>query len=120
MARILVVDDSPTEARHLADTLTRQGHSVMTACSGDDGITLASAEQPDVILMDVVMPGKDGFQATREITRAAATRHIPVIIVSAKNQAVDEVWGRRQGASFYLTKPVDGRPLIAAVNDVLD
>ena len=120
MDRILVVDDSPTEARHLADTLIRQGHSVLTACSGDDGITLASAEQPDVILMDVVMPGKDGFQATREITQSAETRHIPVIIVSAKSQTVDAIWGRRQGASVYLTKPVDGRQLIAAVNDVLD
>jgi len=119
MARILVVDDSPTEARALTDKLTREGHSVLTASSGEDGITLACAEQPDVILMDVVMPGKDGFQATREITRSASTGHIPVIIVSAKSDSVDEVWGLRQGARCYLTKPVDDKQLKAAVNNVL-
>ena len=120
MARILVADYSPTEACLLVDTLSRQGHGVMTACSGEDGITLASDEQPDLILMDVVMPGKDSFQATREITRSDVTGHIPVIIVSAKSQAVDEVWGRRQGVRCYLTKPVNGRQRLAAVNGELD
>jgi twitching motility two-component system response regulator PilH len=119
MARILVVDDSPTELLQFSEVLSRQGHHVLTAPSGDAALELASVAQPDVILMDVVMPGMDGFQATRRLTRGEATRHIPVIIVSAKRQETDAVWGQRQGAACYLTKPVTDRKLIAAVNDVL-
>lgn len=119
MARILVVDDSPAEAHHFVNVLARQGHEVLTANSGEDGIDMAGAEQPDVILMDVVMPGVNGFQATRQITRATNTRHIPVIIVSSKSQDADRVWGERQGACGYLTKPVDDRTLIKAVNGAL-
>ena len=80
---------------------------------------MASSEQPDVILMDVVMPGINGFQATRQITRADETSHIPVVIVSSKDQDADKVWGQRQGACGYLTKPVDDRTLISAVNGLL-
>lgn len=119
MARILVVDDSPAETHKFVNALARQGHQVLTATSGSDGIDMASAEQPDVILMDVVMPGVNGFQATRQLTRNTATSHIPIIIVSAKNQDADRVWGERQGACGYLTKPVDDRTLIDAVNDAL-
>ena len=119
MARILVVDDSPTETHQFVNTLAKHGHQVLTATSGNDGIDLASAEQPDVILMDVVMPGINGFQATRQLTRGLKTQHIPVIIVSTKGLAADRVWGERQGASGYLTKPVDDRTLIRAVNDAL-
>jgi twitching motility two-component system response regulator PilH len=119
MARILVVDDSPTETHQLVNVLAKHGHQVLTAATGTDGIDVASVEQPDVILMDVVMPGINGFQATRELTRADRTRHIPVIIVSTKGQTTDRVWGQRQGASGYLTKPVDDDTLIRAVNAVL-
>jgi twitching motility two-component system response regulator PilH len=119
MARILVVDDSPTETHQFVNALARQGHQVLTATCGNDGIDIASAEQPDIILMDVVMPGINGFQATRQITRSEATSHIPVIIVSSKSQDADRVWGERQGACGYLTKPVDDRTLIDTVNDVL-
>ena len=119
MARILVVDDSPTETHQFVNALARQGHLVLTATCGNDGIELAFAEQPDIILMDVVMPGINGFQATRQITRSEATSHIPVIIVSSKSQDADRVWGERQGACGYLTKPVDDRTLIDTVNDVL-
>jgi twitching motility two-component system response regulator PilH len=101
------------------NALARQGHQVLTATCGNDGIELASTEQPDIILMDVVMPGINGFQATRQITRSEATSHIPVIIVSSKSQDADRVWGERQGACGYLTKPVDDRTLIDTVNDVL-
>lgn len=120
MARILVVDDSPTETHLLANVLAKHGHDVMTAASGGDGIDLAGAEQPDVILMDVVMPGINGFQATRQITRNRGTSHIPVIMVSSKSQDADRVWGVRQGASDYLTKPIDEKSLMRAVNDALD
>ncbi|MEM7078516.1 MAG: response regulator [Pseudomonadota bacterium] len=119
MARILVVDDSPTETHQMVNTLARQGHQVLTAATGSDGVSMASMEQPDIILMDVVMPGINGFQATRQITRNNETRHIPVIIVSSKSQDADRVWGERQGACGYLTKPVDDRTLIEAVNGLL-
>ncbi|MCZ6710619.1 MAG: response regulator [Gammaproteobacteria bacterium] len=119
MARILVVDDSPTETHQFVNVLARHGHQVLTAASGSDGISLASEEQPDIILMDVIMPGINGFQATRQLTRNDETSHIPVIIVSSKSQDADRIWGARQGACGYLTKPVDDRTLIDTVNDVL-
>ena len=119
MARILVVDDSPAETHQFVNVLAKHGHQVLTATSGSDGIDLASTEQPDVILMDVVMPGINGFQATRQLTRGSDTSHIPVIIVSSKNQDTDRLWGERQGARGYLTKPVDDRTLIDAVNGAL-
>jgi len=119
MARILVVDDSPTETHQFVNALARHGHQVLTAASGSDGISMASSEQPDVILMDVVMPGINGFQATRQLTKNEITSHIPVIIVSSKNQEADRVWGERQGARDYLTKPVDDQTLINTVDRVL-
>ena len=119
MARILIVDDSPTETHQMVNTLARQGHQVLTAATGTDGISLASAEQPDIILMDVVMPGVNGFQATRQITRSGDTSHIPVIIVSSKDQDADKVWGERQGAVGYLTRPLDDKILISTVNGLL-
>ncbi|MGE0706085.1 MAG: PleD family two-component system response regulator [Vicinamibacterales bacterium] len=119
MARILVVDDSPTETHRFVNVLARHGHQVLTAASGSDGITMASEELPDIILMDVVMPGINGFQATRQLTRNEITSHIPVIIVSSKSQDADRIWGERQGACGYLTKPVDDKTLINTVNDVL-
>lgn len=120
MARILVVDDSPTETHRFVNVLARHGHQVLTAASGSDGITMASEELPDIILMDVVMPGINGFQATRHLTRNENTSHIPVIIVSSKSQDADRVWGERQGACGYLTKPVDDKTLISTVNHVLN
>jgi len=119
MARILVVDDSPTETHQFVNALAGDGHQVITAASGSDGISIASEEMPDIILMDVVMPGINGFQATRQLTRSESTAHIPVIIVSSKNQDADRIWGERQGARGYLTKPVDDRTLIDTVNNVL-
>ena len=119
MARILVVDDSPTETHQMVNMLASHGHQVLTAATGSDGVSIASEEQPDVILMDVVMPGINGFQATRQITRNEDTSHIPVIIVSSKDQDADKVWGERQGACGYITKPIDDRVLINAVNGLL-
>ena len=119
MARILVIDDSPTEIHHFVSLLARHGHEVVTASNADDGISLAGNEKPDIILMDVVMPGINGFQATRHLTRSDTTKHIPVIIVSSKNQETDVVWGQRQGAKGYLTKPIKEQILIETVNEVL-
>lgn len=119
MPKILVVDDSPTEIFQFREMLEKLGHEVITAENGRDGVTMAISEQPDVVLMDIVMPDMNGFQATRQIARAEETKHIPVIIVSSKNQETDKVWGRRQGAKGYITKPVVQADLLSAMKDCL-
>jgi twitching motility two-component system response regulator PilH len=119
MAKVLVVDDSPTEIFQFKDLLESLGYEVITAENGRDGVAMANAEQPDVVLMDIVMPDMNGFQATRQICRGAGTSHIPVIIVSSKDQETDKVWGQRQGARGYLTKPVDSGMLVAVMQSVI-
>ncbi|AXI03359.1 PleD family two-component system response regulator [Aquirhabdus parva] len=119
MAKILVVDDSPTETFRFREMLQRNGHDVLEATNGADGVALTLAEKPDLVLMDVVMPGMNGFQATRQISRGVETSHIPVVIVSTKDQETDRVWGRRQGAKDYLTKPVDEAMLIQVIDGLL-
>ena len=120
MARILIVDDSPTETFRFKEILTKHGYDVLEASNGADGVTLAKAEQPDLVLMDVVMPGVNGFQATRQITRDEDTKHIPVVIVSTKDQATDRVWGKRQGAIDYLIKPIEEKQLIDVIKPFLN
>jgi twitching motility two-component system response regulator PilH len=119
MARVLIVDDSPTETYKMSSILSKNGFEVLTAENGEDGVTVAKRELPDVVLMDIVMPGLNGFQATRQLSREPATSHIPVIIVTTKDQETDRVWGQRQGARGYLTKPVDGKLLVQTIQDVL-
>lgn len=116
--KVLVVDDSPTEMQKLTTMLQRHGHKVITAETGEDGVAVAASEMPDAILMDVVLPGINGFQATRKITKDAATGNIPVILVTTKDQETDKVWGMRQGAQAYLTKPVAERDLVTTLNQV--
>ncbi|MCU4474152.1 response regulator [Acinetobacter bereziniae] len=113
MTKILIVDDSPTEMFRFKEILAKHGFEVIEATNGADGITIAQAELPDLVLMDVVMPGVNGFQATRQIARGATTKHIPIVIVSTKDQETDRVWGKRQGACDYLTKPIDENQLIS-------
>ena len=105
MTRVLIVDDSPTETYAFASMLRENGHEVITAENGADGVAIAKEQQPDVVLMDIVMPGLNGFQATRQLSKHSDTSHIPVIIVTTKNQETDRVWGARQGAKGYLVKP---------------
>ena len=119
MARILVVDDSPTEMFRFKEILAKHGFDILEAFNGADGVTLAQAELPDLVLMDVVMPGVNGFQATRQIARGEKTKHIPVVIVSTKDQDTDRVWGKRQGAIDYLTKPIDENQLIDVIKQYL-
>ena len=119
MAKILIVDDSPTETYKLTNILEKNSHSVLSAETGEQGVNLAKTEQPDVVLMDIVMPGLNGFQATRQLGRGNETKHIPVIIVTAKNQQADQVWGERQGAAAYLVKPIDEGRLVSAIKHVL-
>jgi twitching motility two-component system response regulator PilH len=104
--KILIVDDSATERQYLNEILVKGGFDVVASDSGEDALAKAKSLKPDLILMDVVMPGMNGFQATRAITRDAATRDIPVIICTTKDQETDKIWGLRQGAKDYITKPV--------------
>ena len=117
--RVLIVDDSPTEMYKLTAMLEKNGHVVLKAENGADGVALARQEKPDAVLMDIVMPGLNGFQATRQLTKDSETSHIPVIIVTTKDQETDKVWGKRQGAKDYLTKPVDEATLLKTLNAVL-
>lgn len=119
MARILIVDDSPTETYKFREILERHSHQVLEAPNGADGVALARQEKPDLVLMDVVMPGLNGFQATRQLTKGADTAHIPVVIVTTKDQETDRVWGKRQGARDYLTKPVDEAVLLEVIERCL-
>lgn len=113
--KILVVDDSPTERHVLVELLTRNGYQVITAENGEEGVGKAKTELPDLILMDVVMPGLNGYQATRTLTRDEATKHIPVIVCTSKGQETDRIWGLRQGALDYIVKPVNGEDLLAKI-----
>jgi len=113
--KVLIVDDSPTERFFLTDLLRKQGYDVLTADSGESGVAAAKAEKPDLILMDVVMPGLNGFQATRQLSRSPETSAIPVIMCTTKGQETDRVWGLRQGAVEYLVKPVVAEELLAKI-----
>jgi len=116
ISRILVVDDSPTERLLLTRSLEGGGYQVITAETCEDAIDKCRTLLPDLVLMDVVMPGgMNGFQATRTLSRDDRTRHIPVIICTTKSEATDRVWGLRQGARDYLTKPVDAGELLAKI-----
>ena len=119
MTKVLVVDDSPTEIYQFKDMLESLGFEVITASNGRDGVAMAAAEQPDCVLMDIVMPDMNGFQATRQICKGEKTSHIPVIIVSSKDQETDKVWGERQGAQGYVIKPVSGPELVAVMKSVM-
>jgi twitching motility two-component system response regulator PilH len=105
MARILIVDDSPSQLMGIRRIVEKLGHEVLTAEDGAAGVEVAKREIPDLILMDVVMPNLNGFQATRTISREPTTKHIPIVLVTTKDQDTDRVWGMRQGAKAYLTKP---------------
>jgi twitching motility two-component system response regulator PilH len=120
MPRVLIVDDSPTEIFKISQILNKSGYEVLTADSGEKGIELAKREMPDVVLMDIVMPGLNGFQATRQLSRDPETSGIPVIIVTTKDQETDRLWGQRQGAKGYLTKPIDSKGLLKAIDAVLN
>ena len=120
MALVLIVDDSPTEQHVFCQVLERHGFDTVVASDGEEAIATAEQAQPEVIVMDVVMPGMNGFQATRKLSRNPATQAIPVVIVSGKGQETDRIWGLRQGASQYLVKPVDAGELVAAVEAALN
>ena len=120
MAKILIVDDSQAQLYALRQILEYANYDVVTAEDGAEGVEKAASEAPDLILMDVVMPGLNGFQATRKIARNPATAKIPVIFVTTKDQKSDRIWGMRQGAAAYLTKPVDKSVLLSSITEALE
>jgi twitching motility two-component system response regulator PilH len=116
--KILVVDDSETERTYIHGILAKKGYEVILAKSGEEGVEKSKAERPDLIIMDVIMPGLNGFQATRTITRDEATKHIPVIICTTKGQETDKVWGMRQGAVEYMVKPIMEADLLGKISAI--
>ena len=113
--KILVVDDSPTERYFLSDILIKHGFSVSTAENGEEALLKVKADRPQLILMDVVMPGQNGFQVTRALSRNPETQDVPIIMCTSKGQETDRIWGLRQGARDYIVKPVDPQELLAKI-----
>lgn len=113
--KVLVVDDSKTELMFLTDLLVKNGFTVKTAENAEDAFRRLAEDKPDLILMDVVMPGQNGFQLTRAISRDPLYSDVPIIMCTSKNQETDRVWGMRQGARDYITKPVDSTDLMAKI-----
>ena len=118
MATVLIVDDSPTELHLFQKMLDKNGFETLVADSGEEGLRQAKSARPDCILMDVVMPGMNGFQATRKLNQDPSTASIPVIMVTTKDQESDKIWGMRQGAVEYLVKPVSENDLVDRINAV--
>ena len=113
--KILIVDDSPTERYFLTDILIKNGFSVSTAENGEEALLKIKSDKPHLILMDIVMPGQNGFQVTRAISRDPLTQDVPIIICTSKGQETDRIWGLRQGARDYIVKPVDPQELLAKI-----
>ncbi|WP_045760899.1 response regulator [Xanthomonas albilineans] len=119
MARILLIEDSPTDRAVFTQWLQKAGYEVLAIDNAEDGLKLAREQLPNLIMMDVVLPGMSGFQATRALSRDEATRHIPVLIISTKSMETDRVWGMRQGATDYIVKPPREDELIARINQLV-
>ena len=119
MPKVLIVDDSPAQLYSLRRLIEQAGHQALVAESGEQALEVAAVERPAVILMDIVMPGMSGYQATRKLGRIESTRHIPVIFVSSRNGEADREWGLRQGAREYVTKPVNPALLLTAISEAM-
>lgn len=118
MATVLIIDDSPTEAEIVRTMLSSEGYEVLWADTADKGIRMAIERMPDVILMDVVMPGMSGFQATRKLTRNPQTKDIPILMLTTKDQETDKIWGLRNGAARYMVKPPAREELLYEIKEL--
>ncbi len=119
MTQVLIVDDSTMQQNAMSRCLKKYGYDVISAANGEEGVEIAQLEMPDIIIMDIVMPEMNGFQATRKITRSKYTEHIPIVLVSSKDQETDRKWGERQGAKGYLVKPVPEEILIGSIQKLM-
>lgn len=119
MARILIIDDSPTDVHVFSTLLEKAGHQVTSASTAEEGIVLVRRDHPDLVIMDVVMPGMSGFQATRQLSHDAETASIPILIITKKSMDVDKLWGLRQGAKDFMSKPVRGAELLTRINNLV-
>jgi twitching motility two-component system response regulator PilH len=119
MTTVLIVDDTPSEIALMKAVVERLGHTAMSAGNGKLAVQLAQTHQPDLILLDIVMPEQDGFVTCRQIKKGADTAHIPVVLVSSKSTDSDKFWGLKQGASEYVTKPFDPAQLTAVITRFL-
>jgi two-component system, chemotaxis family, response regulator PixH len=119
MATVLVVDDTPSELQLMCHHLRQAGYLVISAQSADEGFTKAMQQKLDVIVTDIAMPGKSGFDLCRSLKAEPATQNVPIVICSSKNQSIDKLWAKRQGAAAYVTKPFEGQNLVASVQVVL-
>jgi twitching motility two-component system response regulator PilH len=119
VANILIIDDSPTDVRVFTTLLERAGHKVDSVGNAEEGIERVRAEMPALVIMDVIMPGMNGFQATRTLTRDPVTKDVPIVMITTKSMETDRVWGLRQGARAFITKPVNEKELLACINQLL-
>jgi twitching motility two-component system response regulator PilH len=119
VATILIIDDSPTDVRVFTTLLERAGYQVIAVSSAEEGIERVRADLPDLVIMDVIMPGMNGFQATRTLTRDPVTKAVPIVMITTKSMETDRVWGLRQGARAFITKPVNEKELLACITDLL-
>jgi twitching motility two-component system response regulator PilH len=119
VATILIIDDSPTDVRVFTTMLERAGHRVDAVNNAEDGIERVRVTHPDIVIMDVIMPGMNGFQATRTLTRDPETAGVPIVIITTKSMETDRVWGMRQGAKAFITKPVNEKELLACIDELL-
>ncbi len=119
MAHILIIDDSPTDVRVFTTLLERAGHHVVAVNSAEEGIERARSDLPQLVIMDVIMPGMNGFQATRTLSRDPLTASVPIVMITTKSMETDRVWGLRQGARAFITKPVNEKELLACINELV-
>ena len=119
MSKVLIVDDSHSQLYYLRKMVEKGGHNAVTADSGEKALEVASDERPEVILMDIVMPGMSGYTATRKLGKSQSTRNIPVIFVTSRDSEADRTWGLRQGAMEYVTKPVNPNLLLTAISEAI-
>ena len=119
MAKILIVDDSPTDVEMFSEALLQEGHSILVAADGITAEEMVQNESPDLLILDIIMPRKDGFQVCRDLKSNPSTNHIPIAIVSSKGEEVDIFWGKKQGADAYLVKPFEMDELLSVVNNLL-
>lgn len=119
MSTILVIEDSMTEMQVITSCLQRGGLSVQTATSSEEALTKINTQKPDAIILDVVLPGRSGFELCRDLKAEAKTSNIPVVLCSTKGSEMDKFWGMKQGADAYITKPIDQETLLHTVKQLL-